>query len=468
LKKGIDGERFSEDEYLQRIESDEAAVKIVTIHSSKGLEYDIVIAPYLDMTTKNYFDTTQFRGHDNYYIAKKDSLDKDDALEAKRQTEKENLRLLYVAITRARYHCYVMKTAAVQPGKNNTTTLTKIKDQIINHGKDSKTIRFLGDENAKDEYKNSGLFELNPPELLLMSRVTRQPQDPLVSFAKIPEIKIPDEKWQKTSYSRLNIKQDPLLKVHEEVGVDKYDEFIFKKLRKGAQTGNFLHDLLERLDFTKKDYWEYAIKSSLNRYGGTGLTSDYLDMMKQMLEQITETILRQESGFNLSLNMVQHAQRLNELEFDLPLSEIDWNLVPQNFEDGRIPIRIRRETPISGGILNGKVDLFFEKEGRFYILDWKSNHLGNRAEDYHENAMAEAMAENNYHLQYYLYSLALLRYLQTRMPGFDYEKQFGGVYYLFIRGMRKGKETGIYFHKPLEKDLILLENALLKPVAVKI
>ena len=131
-------------------------------------------------------------------------------------------------------------------------------------------------------------------------------------------------------------------------------------------------------------------------------------------------------------------------------------------DGNNIPIRINREATITGGILNGKVDLFFEKDGRYYILDWKSNHLGNRPEDYTVNAMATAMEENNYYLQYYLYCLALYRYLQTRISNFDYEKQFGGVYYLFVRGMRKEHAHGIYFHKPQLDDLCNLENALLK------
>jgi exodeoxyribonuclease V beta subunit len=101
--------------------------------------------------------------------------------------------------------------------------------------------------------------------------------------------------------------------------------------------------------------------------------------------------------------------------------------------------------------MNGLMDLFFEWEGKFYILDWKSNYLGDRVEDYSEEQLKTAMAENNYHLQYHLYTLAAVRYLQSRIPEFDYDSQFGGVIYLFVRGVRRGRREGIFFTMPDRK-----------------
>ena len=129
-------------------------------------------------------------------------------------------------------------------------------------------------------------------------------------------------------------------------------------------------------------------------------------------------------------------------------------------EEGQIPLRINREKQITG-ILNGKIDLFFEQNGRYYVIDWKSNHLGYHAVDYSKEALASAMEEHNYYLQYYFYCLALYRYLRIRVPNFNYTEQFGGVYYLFLRGMRLGTEFGIYQHKPREQDLINIEKLLL-------
>jgi exodeoxyribonuclease V beta subunit len=98
-------------------------------------------------------------------------------------------------------------------------------------------------------------------------------------------------------------------------------------------------------------------------------------------------------------------------------------------------------------MMNGFIDLVFEHKGKYYILDWKTNYLGNSLEAYHSDGLEQAMNHHNYHLQYLIYTVALCRYLQTRIPNFDYEKHFGGVIYMFVRGVREGKNTGIYFNR---------------------
>jgi exodeoxyribonuclease V beta subunit len=105
--------------------------------------------------------------------------------------------------------------------------------------------------------------------------------------------------------------------------------------------------------------------------------------------------------------------------------------------------------------MNGKVDLVFRHGGKYWILDWKSNHLGDRVEDYSLSRVREAMGQNNYHLQYHIYTVALRKHLRACLPDFDYERDFGGCIYLFVRGMRTDSDTGIFFHKP---DVALLDR----------
>jgi exodeoxyribonuclease V beta subunit len=112
------------------------------------------------------------------------------------------------------------------------------------------------------------------------------------------------------------------------------------------------------------------------------------------------------------------------------------------------------------GVMNGKIDLFFEHNSRYYILDWKSNYLGDTLEDYSPTALATAMNDHNYHLQYLIYTLAVKKYLQTRFPHFDYERHFGGVIYMFVRGVRKGVTSGVYFMKPSVEKIEMLEEIL--------
>ncbi len=92
--------------------------------------------------------------------------------------------------------------------------------------------------------------------------------------------------------------------------------------------------------------------------------------------------------------------------------------------------------------------MVFECQGKFYVLDWKSNYLGDSIEDYHSQALQEAMADHRYDLQYQIYSLALHRYLKTRIADYNYDQHFGGVYYVFLRGVAKEQESGIFYQKP--------------------
>jgi exodeoxyribonuclease V beta subunit len=101
------------------------------------------------------------------------------------------------------------------------------------------------------------------------------------------------------------------------------------------------------------------------------------------------------------------------------------------------------------GFLQGFIDLLFQFEGKFHLIDWKSNWLGNRVEDYHPNAMRREMDERFYPLQYHFYTLALHRFLALRLPGYDYERHFGGVFYLFVRGIDPARpEFGVFRHRP--------------------
>lgn len=93
-------------------------------------------------------------------------------------------------------------------------------------------------------------------------------------------------------------------------------------------------------------------------------------------------------------------------------------------------------------MLKGFIDLVFRWQGRFYVLDYKSNYLGDTAADYAPDALARAMLDHRYDLQYQLYTLALHRYLKTRVPDYDYERHIGGVYYLFLRGMQGADSNG--------------------------
>ena len=95
------------------------------------------------------------------------------------------------------------------------------------------------------------------------------------------------------------------------------------------------------------------------------------------------------------------------------------------------------------GMMHGFIDLVFEYEGKYYVCDYKSSHLGENFSDYNEEALNENIESNHYDLQYLIYSLALHRYLKASLPGYDAEKHFGGAYYLYLRGMRNNKDKTV-------------------------
>ncbi|RMD82157.1 MAG: hypothetical protein D6815_09905, partial [Candidatus Dadabacteria bacterium] len=110
------------------------------------------------------------------------------------------------------------------------------------------------------------------------------------------------------------------------------------------------------------------------------------------------------------------------------------------------------------GFLTGFVDAVFEHDGRWYVVDWKSNHLGNSARDYDDASVWRAMCGHDYVLQYHLYVLAVHRFLRTRVPGYRYESHFGAVYYVFLRGVPEG--AGWYRDRPPSRLIEALDQLL--------
>ena len=93
-------------------------------------------------------------------------------------------------------------------------------------------------------------------------------------------------------------------------------------------------------------------------------------------------------------------------------------------------------------------------EGRFYLVDWKSNLLGSRIEDYGAAALAGEIRRRHYYFQYQLYTVALDRYLRLRLPGYRYEQHFGGVYYLFLRGIDPARPSSAFIATGWQEPLV--------------
>jgi exodeoxyribonuclease V beta subunit len=237
---------------------------------------------------------------------------------------------------------------------------------------------------------------------------------------------------------------------------------------RGGPAGECVHAVFEEADFADSSTWDRAITLALENHPQSlpGVPQkEGLDRLRAMLRQMLVDVTSAEICEGLRLDSVTRRRRLNELEFNFPVGHLSASglnelLLRLGYGGPRLTFS-RLE-----GYLKGFIDLIFEHQGRFYILDWKSNHLGFATADYDAGPGANAMAEHGYHLQYLLYAVALDRYLQRRIPGYRYETHFGGVVYLFVRGVRHawrnsdGTAAGVYAHAPSHEAIQQL-NALL-------
>jgi exodeoxyribonuclease V beta subunit len=128
------------------------------------------------------------------------------------------------------------------------------------------------------------------------------------------------------------------------------------------------------------------------------------------------------------------------------------------------------EPGVLRGFVKGFVDMIVEHDGRFWIVDWKSNHLGDTVADYAAAPLEAAMASHAYHLQALLYTVALHRYLKTRVRDYSYDTHIGGYLYLFVRGVRPhwrdaDGPAGVHMRRPAFELVALLDAAMIGGVA---
>ncbi|HFY0730057.1 TPA: exodeoxyribonuclease V subunit beta [Citrobacter amalonaticus] len=433
-----------------RLESDSHLVQIVTIHKSKGLEYPLVWLPFIT----NFRVQDQAFYHDrNSFEAVLDLSEADESVAlAEAERLAEDLRLLYVALTRSVWHCSLGVAPLVRrrgDKKGDTDVHQSALGRLLQKGEpmDAAGLRAaidaVCDENIVCRIPDAVSMEPLPGTVaseasLNARRVQRTPGD----------------NWRVTSYSGLQqrghgIAQDlmPRLDI-DATGVGEVveePELTPHQFPRGASPGTFLHSLFEDLDFTQPV--EAAWVQEKLELGG--YDADWEPVITAWVTAILHAPLN-ETG--VSLSQLSAREKQVEMEFYLPISQ---PLIAENLD-----ALIRQFDPLSAGcppleftqvrgMLKGFIDLVFRHNGRYYLLDYKSNWLGENSAAYTPEAMAAAMQAHRYDLQYQLYTLALHRYLRHRIADYDYERHFGGVIYLFLRGVdSKQPQQGIYTTRP--------------------
>jgi exodeoxyribonuclease V beta subunit len=230
---------------------------------------------------------------------------------------------------------------------------------------------------------------------------------------------------------------------------------------RGTRAGTFFHDVLENYDFAteKADELSNLVAKKLQQYG---FDQSWRAIVCRALESTLSTKLRSDLP-QLMLKSVAMSDRANEMEFYFPLNRVSTESLAALFKNLCHTRRLKTfsmhldklEFAPARGFMKGYIDLVFQYQDRFYLVDWKSNHLGNDPQEYNQDVLNHVMQAELYILQYHLYTLALHRHLQHRKPAYRYEKDFGGVFYIFLRGVdvSRGPEYGIYYDLP-DPDLI--------------
>lgn len=483
----------SAEEYQIRLETDEQAVKIVTIHVSKGLEYPVVFCPFLWGGVRQGDEIVSF--HSGFTMGK-DFGSPDygrHQLQASREALAENLRLFYVALTRAKYRCYLVAgkvDGSRGASKPETSPLAYLLHSTATPGPEADMVAELAAEvagrssiamvedlqNLADTSQGTIAVQEMSAEAAERFQPDHQPGESF--FCRTFGATIGSD-WRVASFTSFSRHEAPaserpdrdegdLSRAGSAPAADELRSKNIFTFPKGAQAGIFMHSLFEELDFAAATAETVGnlVDKGLARYGYEG---EWRESVAAMVHDVLATPLPGPDG-PFRLAGLRSGSWIAELEFFFPLRFVTSDLLRDllcrwsGAGGGSLPSdqvwRALQFQPVRG-MVRGFMDMVFEHQGRYYLLDWKSNHLGYRVEDYAADALGGEMGRKLYTLQYLLYTVALTRYLTLRVPGFDYDTHFGGCLYLFLRGMspEQGSDYGVFHDLPpveLVKELTAL------------
>lgn len=437
-----------------RLESEQKLVKIVTIHGSKGLEYPIVWLPFLGANSSKNRLASPPRIYHQEGERHWDLTGNDDEIKTLLQQAEfaEDLRLLYVAMTRAKYQTNLLLPKTVESDNGIFYLLTEGKFSQV---KGQATLDFLEAKRLVQAKDLQPCPEINDWRPTLDSEAVCQPlyfertlknDGQIVSFSSLEEQHkrlSGQPEWEShfaQDYDVQAVEFTPLSETATET--DRYSPFTFPQ---GTQVGTLLHSLFEHWDFRQP----LAHESLTELCKRLDLSEEWHAPLSQWLEQIVTTPFGEPA---FCLRDIAPQTRLDEWQFYLRLA--NPKALPKLNQLLKKYNAIAKHQPDLQlaqveGFVRGFIDCIVQIDGRYYILDYKSNFLGHFKQDYAEARIAKAIGEFHYYLQYLLYTLAFHRYLRFRLgEQYDYQRDFGGVAYLFLRGMDGSPNSGVYFEKP--------------------
>jgi len=467
------------DEHIMRLESDADLVQVVTIHKSKGLEYPLVFLPFIC----SYREVTADNGSYRYQTADGTVLELDSSDQKAKQAAdaerlQEDLRLLYVALTRPIHACW-LGVAALKHSRSLSLHKSAFGQLLGCAGKtDSVTLSNLLQPLASD-----GVMAVVAPPPIEAAALPTLSTGQYLAPARHCGRAVASERWWIASYSAIAQLQaraaidtpaepEPVETAREETARESRDEntavaavvefdYDPHHFWKGPQAGTFLHGILE-----------WAAEQGFEQTAGDSrLRLDYLaprcqrrewlpwlSVLDRWLEQLLATPLPLGEA-EVPLACLSDYQA--ELEFWFEVAEVPVRRLDRLISRQVLPGQPRPALAPQqlGGMLKGFIDLVFEHEGRYWVADYKSNWLGAGDSCYSLAAMQAAVLEKRYDVQYVIYLLALHRLLKARLPGYaddpvrGYEQHVGGALYLFLRGINEPEHHGCCIDRP-EAELI--------------
>jgi len=502
-----------QEEHILRLESDAELVKIITIHKSKGLEYPLVLLPFICSWREvdGRINPVPYRADGEVLF---ESAGKKLFEQAWRAADddrlSEDMRLLYVATTRAR-HALWLCVAAVKSGNAGKPQLHKSALGYVLGG----GAPFAGTQAVAAALTalrgQTGAIAIAPAPVISTDVYT-----PAAGGALDPARCPPDlglAPWWIASYSALrfgaladaatgDLTPDPgsapagpwgtpdtpaeaqaLEEAEAAPAVLSTSaatapvQGLLHELPRGSYYGTFLHGILE---WAASQRWQDADGQWRHGFAAAAASARLREDMlarrcrlrglqgwaEPLSAWLADFLTRpwRLTGLSdrhggipaLTLAALAPQQVQVEMEFWLESHDVDVRTLDRLVCSCTLAgaPRPQAEDSTLNGLLKGFIDLVVEHGGRYYVVDWKSNWLGDDDDAYHPGAMRATMLEHRYDLQYALYLLALHRQLRARLPGYDYERHVGGAVYAFLRGSRSDSQ-GLFMDKP---PLLLIER----------
>ncbi|MGK5594512.1 MAG: UvrD-helicase domain-containing protein [Parachlamydiaceae bacterium] len=399
------------------------AVNILTIHASKGLEYGVVFALGLCHRTTIREELVYDR-HKREATLAYVSKDSEQYKELIRESDAEKMRQLYVAMTRAKYRLYIPCIEGWKAPKAGSASPLELF--LARIGKPFCAYHELYERLKGDFVADFKSFLARSDASITMGEVLSNDSPRQVSLEVNPRLveppipQVPGEALFCSSFSSLaKHAPSPILNAPKDVECEEKNSHT---LPAGRETGVLFHEMMQRIAFHQtEEEWRQIVHHCLKNHPLHG----WIDVFTGIISTVLDTPLGPEKVL------------LKDIPWDACFKEMEF----------LFPKELANDLDAPPGFMNGVVDLVFQAKGKYYLLDWKTNWLGEDISFYNRDGMKKAMEMNHYFLQANIYTQAFKQYVKQ----FDirpFAEIFGGSIYIFLRGVEPHSQSGIYHFFP--------------------